>query len=266
MPAVLLSCMPTPRASGVQCTLNAVVSSLPLVHQRYSLVSSLPLVHQRYEYRWCTNTPAYCAPTALPLPVVHMPLPVVHMPQYYKLTCPRALCRFSSKQTSQHVPNSSPCCSPNKSTCNARSSPVPTCPSTIWRFLRAASGNGAHCQISKSQYLSSVAMTITSRIRTLGPCRSRTMSCCCLLHKKCRQERNSTVTSAVSMRKIRKEIPGCVQPCTKINHLGHTNATCGVSDLALPCKTVSTLHCRKRAHSVHQCTQVTPCIAICLPN
>ena len=61
MPAVLLSCMPTPRASGVQCTLNAVVSSLPLVHQRYSLVSSLPLVHQRYEYRWCTNTPAYCA-------------------------------------------------------------------------------------------------------------------------------------------------------------------------------------------------------------
>ena len=103
MPAVLLSCMPTPRASGVQCTLNAVVSSLPLVHQRYSLVSSLPLVHQRYEYRWCTNTPAYCAPTALPLPVVHMPLPVVHMPQYYWLTCPRALCRFSSKQTSQQT-------------------------------------------------------------------------------------------------------------------------------------------------------------------
>lgn len=101
MPAVLLSCMPTPRASGVACTLNAVVSSLPLVHQRY-------------EYRWCTNTPAYCAPTALPLPVVHMPLPVVHMPQYYWLTCPRALCRFSSKQTSQHVPNSSHCCSPNK--------------------------------------------------------------------------------------------------------------------------------------------------------
>ena len=101
MPAVMLSCMPTPRASGVACTLNAVVSSLPLVHQRY-------------EYRWCTNTPAYGAPTALPLPVVHMPLPVVHMPQYYKLTCPRALCRFSSKQTSQHVPNSSPCCSPNK--------------------------------------------------------------------------------------------------------------------------------------------------------